>query len=48
MKDTVKKSLDSFLSKEVKEVKQVKDLKGGGLGLGENCYIIVGGQRIYC
>lgn len=43
MKKEVKKSLDSFITKQVKDV---KDVKGGGLN--EVCYIIVGGQMIYC
>jgi len=44
MKKNAKKSLDSLIAKEIKNTNQVK----GGGGLGESCYIIVNGQKIYC
>lgn len=43
VKNLETKKLDSFLSKQVKDV---KDVKGGMLG--ESCYIIVRGVRVYC
>lgn len=45
MKNEIKKGLDSFISKQVKDVTEVK----GGLRCpGEFCYIIINGNKVYC